>query len=165
MPEVPTSAEAGLPGLISGAWYAMVGPPKLKPELRDQIAKATIEAIKMPDVQQRFRALNVEPDGGTPAETDSLHQGRSPALGRGNTHEQYRVGVSDGEQARMPVWHGSRAFNNQSFLHRVGGIRTVEHRQKRRPVAGVGLAVRPLEAARSLFGHRRIGRDVLYAAR
>jgi tripartite-type tricarboxylate transporter receptor subunit TctC len=69
MPEVPTSAEAGLPGLISGVWYAMVGPPKLKPELQDQIAKATIEAIKMPDVQQRFRALNVEPDGGTPAET------------------------------------------------------------------------------------------------
>jgi tripartite-type tricarboxylate transporter receptor subunit TctC len=69
MPEVPTSAEAGLPGLISGAWYAMVGPPKLKPELQEQIAKATIEVLKMPDVQQRFRALNVEPDGGTPAAT------------------------------------------------------------------------------------------------
>jgi tripartite-type tricarboxylate transporter receptor subunit TctC len=69
MPEVPTSAEAGLPGLLSGAWYAMVGPPKLRPDLQDQIAKATIEVLKMPDVQQRFRALNVEPDGGTPAET------------------------------------------------------------------------------------------------
>ncbi len=69
MPDVPTSAEAGLPGLISGAWYAMVGPPKLAPSLRDQIAKATIEVLKMPDVQQRLRALNVEPDGGTPAET------------------------------------------------------------------------------------------------
>lgn len=69
IPEVPTSAEVGLPDLLSGAWYAMVGPPKLKPELQDQIAKATIEVLKMPDVQQRFRALNVEPDGGTPAET------------------------------------------------------------------------------------------------
>ena len=69
MPDVPTSAEAGLPGLTSGAWYAMVGPPKLAPSLRDQIAKATIEVLKMPDVQQRLRALNVEPDGGTPAET------------------------------------------------------------------------------------------------
>jgi tripartite-type tricarboxylate transporter receptor subunit TctC len=72
MPEVPTSAEVGLPELISGAWYAMVGPPKLNPDLRDRIAKATIEVIKMPDVQQRFRALNVEPDGGTPAETDAF---------------------------------------------------------------------------------------------
>jgi tripartite-type tricarboxylate transporter receptor subunit TctC len=69
MPDVPTSAEVALPGLLSGVWYAMVGPPKLKPELRDQIAEATIEVLKMPDVQQRFRKLNVEPDGGTPAET------------------------------------------------------------------------------------------------
>jgi tripartite-type tricarboxylate transporter receptor subunit TctC len=72
MPEVPTSAEAGLPDLLSGAWYAMVGPPKLRPELRDQIARATIEVLKMSDVQQRFRALNVEPDGGTPAQTDAF---------------------------------------------------------------------------------------------
>ena len=69
MPEVPTSAEVALPGLLSGVWYAMVGPPNLKPQLRDQIAKATIEVLKMPDVQQRFRTLNVEPDGSTPAET------------------------------------------------------------------------------------------------
>jgi tripartite-type tricarboxylate transporter receptor subunit TctC len=69
MPDVPTSAEVGLPGLLSGVWYGMVGPPKLKPELQDQIAKATIEVLKMSDVQQRFRALNVQPDGRTPAET------------------------------------------------------------------------------------------------
>ena len=72
MPEVPTSAEVGLPDLLSSVWYAMVGPPKLKPELRDQIAKATIEVLKMPDVQQRFRALNVEPDGRSPAETNAF---------------------------------------------------------------------------------------------
>jgi len=69
MPDVPTVAEAGLPDLLSGAWYAMVGPPKLSPQLQEQIAKATIEVLKMPDVQQKFRALNVEPDGRTPAET------------------------------------------------------------------------------------------------
>ena len=69
MPDVPTSAEVGLPDLLSGVWYAMVGPPKLKLDLQDQIAKATIEVLKMPDVQQRFRALHVEPDGSTPAET------------------------------------------------------------------------------------------------
>src|SRR5690242_4086954 len=69
MPDVPTSAEVALPDLLSGVWYAMVGPPKLKPELQDQIAKATIEVLKLPDVQQRFRALNVQPDGRSPAET------------------------------------------------------------------------------------------------
>ena len=69
MPDVPTSAEVGLPDLLSGVWYAMVAPPKLKPELQDHIAKDVIAVLKMPDVQQRFRALNVEPDGRSPAET------------------------------------------------------------------------------------------------
>ena len=69
MPDVPTSAEVGLPNLLSGVWYAMVAPPKLKPELQNQIARDVIEVLKMPEVQQRFRALNVEPDGKSPAET------------------------------------------------------------------------------------------------
>jgi len=81
MPDVPTSAEVGLPDLLSGVWYAMVGPPKLKPQLQDQIAKATIEVLKMPDVQQRFRALNVEPDGRTPAETAAFIKGEARRWG------------------------------------------------------------------------------------
>src|SRR5262245_42189942 len=68
IPEVPTTAEVGLPDLLSTAWYGMVAPPRTRPELQEQIAKATIEALRMPDVQQRFRALNVEPVGDTPAE-------------------------------------------------------------------------------------------------
>ena len=69
IPEVPTTAEAGLPDLVSVAWYAMVAPPKLSPRLQEQIAAATVEILKMPDVQQKFRALNVEPGGGSPAVT------------------------------------------------------------------------------------------------
>ncbi len=69
LPDVPTIAEAGLPALLSGAWYGMVAPPRLKPELQDQIAKSTIEVLKLPDVQQKFRAINVEPMATTPAET------------------------------------------------------------------------------------------------
>jgi tripartite-type tricarboxylate transporter receptor subunit TctC len=65
IPEIPTTAEVGLPDLLSIAWYAMVAPPKTRPELQDQIAKAAIDVLKMPDVQQKFRALNVEPVGNT----------------------------------------------------------------------------------------------------
>jgi tripartite-type tricarboxylate transporter receptor subunit TctC len=69
MPDIPTTAEAGLPGLLSIAWYAMVGPPRLRAELRDQVADATVEVLKMAEVQQKFRALNIEPSGITPEET------------------------------------------------------------------------------------------------
>jgi tripartite-type tricarboxylate transporter receptor subunit TctC len=68
MPDVPTTAEAGLPGLIAAGWFAMVGPPKLPSALQNEISKATVEVLKMPDVQAKFRTLSVEPIPMTPAE-------------------------------------------------------------------------------------------------
>jgi tripartite-type tricarboxylate transporter receptor subunit TctC len=69
MPDVPTSAEAGLPDLVSTGWFASAGPPNMAPALRDRIAKDFIDVIKMSDVQSKYRALSVEPGGGTPEET------------------------------------------------------------------------------------------------
>jgi tripartite-type tricarboxylate transporter receptor subunit TctC len=66
IPEVPTTAEAGLPGLVSVGWFAMAGPPNMKPELADLISRAANEALKLDDVQAKFRAVGVEPIGGTP---------------------------------------------------------------------------------------------------
>jgi tripartite-type tricarboxylate transporter receptor subunit TctC len=68
LPEIPTTAEAGLPGLVSTGWFALAAPPKTQPALSSEISKATVEVIKMPDVQARFRAANVEPIGSSPAE-------------------------------------------------------------------------------------------------
>ncbi len=66
IPEVPTTAEAGLPGLVSVGWFAMAGPPKMSPDIADVISRATNDVLKMPDVQAKFRAVGVEPIGGTP---------------------------------------------------------------------------------------------------
>jgi tripartite-type tricarboxylate transporter receptor subunit TctC len=41
IPEIPTAAEADLPGLVSVAWYAMVAPPGLRPRLQEEIGQAT----------------------------------------------------------------------------------------------------------------------------
>jgi tripartite-type tricarboxylate transporter receptor subunit TctC len=69
LPEIPTTAEAGLPGLVSTGWFALVAPPKTPPALASEISKAAVEAIKTPEVQARFRAASVEPIGNSPAET------------------------------------------------------------------------------------------------
>jgi len=68
LPEIPTTAEAGLPGLVSTGWFALAAPPKTSPALASEIAKAVVEIIKMPDVQAKFRAASVEPIGSSPAE-------------------------------------------------------------------------------------------------
>ena len=68
MPGVPTTTEVGMPELTAVGWFAMVGPPKMPAALRDEIAKATIEVLNLPDVQAKFRALSVEPIPMTPAQ-------------------------------------------------------------------------------------------------
>ena len=68
LPDIPTTAEAGLPGLVSTGWFALAAPPKTPQPLASEIAKAAIETIKMPDVQAKFRAASVEPVGNSPGE-------------------------------------------------------------------------------------------------
>jgi tripartite-type tricarboxylate transporter receptor subunit TctC len=81
MPDVPTTAEAGMPGLVSTGWFAMAAPPKTPLPLRDEIAKATVEVLQMPDVQQKFRNVGVEPVGGSPAETAAYIQNEARRWG------------------------------------------------------------------------------------
>ncbi len=69
MPTVPTTAEAGMPDLISTGWFAFAGPPKMSPALRDRISADVSEVLNMPDVKERIRNTGVEPVGSSAAET------------------------------------------------------------------------------------------------
>src|SRR5215468_885625 len=69
MPTVPTTAEAGMPDLVSTGWFAIAGPPKMTPALRDRISADFNEVLKMPDVIEKIRNTGVEPVGGSAAET------------------------------------------------------------------------------------------------
>lgn len=69
MPDVPTAAEAGLPGFVSTSWFAVAGPPKMPPQLARRLARDFADVLSLPDVQMRYRSLGAEPVGTTPAET------------------------------------------------------------------------------------------------
>jgi tripartite-type tricarboxylate transporter receptor subunit TctC len=70
--ELPTIAEAGVPGFESGTWYAIVAPPKTPPELLDRLNKTVNEILAEPSLKAKFAELGVQPVGGTRAETDAL---------------------------------------------------------------------------------------------
>jgi tripartite-type tricarboxylate transporter receptor subunit TctC len=72
IPDVPTTAEAGLPGFLSTAWFAVMGPPKLPDVLAQRFAADFIEVVRMPDVAARYRAVGTEPVGSTPARTGAF---------------------------------------------------------------------------------------------
>src|SRR5204863_8206193 len=47
LPEIPTTAEAGLPGLLSTGWFALAAPPKTPAALQAEIARTATEIIKL----------------------------------------------------------------------------------------------------------------------
>lgn len=68
MPDVPTIAEAGVPGYDMVGWYGLLAPPGLPKEVADQLTAAVVKIMKMPDVRERFIAEATEPVGSNGAE-------------------------------------------------------------------------------------------------
>lgn len=67
-PDIPTVTEAGLPGFIASAWFAMVAPPGTPNAIVQQLNAAVVEALRMPDVQKRYLDQGAEPVGNSTAE-------------------------------------------------------------------------------------------------
>jgi tripartite-type tricarboxylate transporter receptor subunit TctC len=68
LPEVPTMAEAGLPGYETVAWFAMFGPRGLPAEIARVLSTETVAAVKSADVSGRLTKLGMEAVGSTPDE-------------------------------------------------------------------------------------------------
>ncbi|MGG5808065.1 Bug family tripartite tricarboxylate transporter substrate binding protein [Falsiroseomonas sp. CW058] len=62
MPDVPTVAEAGVPGYDVSSWVAMLAPPRMPRALAERIHAAVAGAYAEPALQERFRTLGLEPD-------------------------------------------------------------------------------------------------------
>jgi len=67
-PEIPTIAEAGLPGFESVQWYALLAPAKTPREIVTRLHADMTAVLRQPDVRQRFAADGADPVGNTPEE-------------------------------------------------------------------------------------------------
>jgi tripartite-type tricarboxylate transporter receptor subunit TctC len=61
LPDVPTIAEAGLPGVEVNAWYGLLAPKGTPREIVDKIAKAVAQAVVTPEVEQTLKKLGNSP--------------------------------------------------------------------------------------------------------
>src|SRR3989475_1562422 len=68
LPNVPTVAEAGLPGFDYSLWVGLFAPAGTPPEVVDKIARDVRTVAQSADVKERFAALGAEPMPMTPAE-------------------------------------------------------------------------------------------------
>lgn len=67
-PDLPTMAEAGLPGYETYSWNALFAPAGTPQPAIDRLAKAAAEAVADPVVGKRLADLSAEPVGGGPAD-------------------------------------------------------------------------------------------------
>jgi tripartite-type tricarboxylate transporter receptor subunit TctC len=71
-PDIPTIAEAGVPGFVWESWAGILAPSKTPRTVIDKLNREITAILKQPDIEQRFLALGTEPAPGTPAGFDKL---------------------------------------------------------------------------------------------
>jgi tripartite-type tricarboxylate transporter receptor subunit TctC len=74
-PDVPTIAEAGLPGYSAGIWMGMVAPAGTPTDIVNKLSRAAIEALKSEEAVALMRNQGLDPLGGTPADFARLIDG------------------------------------------------------------------------------------------
>lgn len=82
LPGVPTTAEAGLPGVEIGTWYGLFAPPNLPRALLDKWQQDVAAVLQMPDVRQRIIDLGGEPGGNRPEEFAAYIRSEHAKMGR-----------------------------------------------------------------------------------
>jgi tripartite-type tricarboxylate transporter receptor subunit TctC len=65
-PEVPTMAEAGLPGFDTGLWFGLLAPAGTPRAAIDKVSAAANEALKSEAVAKALRPQGIDLLGGTP---------------------------------------------------------------------------------------------------
>jgi tripartite-type tricarboxylate transporter receptor subunit TctC len=59
LPDVPTIAESGYPGIEAAVWFGALVPRGTPAPVRERLLAAVSEAVAMPDVQDRFAKLGL----------------------------------------------------------------------------------------------------------
>lgn len=81
-PEVPTMAEAGLPGYDISSWQALFAPAGVPKPIVDRLHAETVKALAAPDVAKRLQDLGLDPGGITPEEMTAKLREDIPRLGK-----------------------------------------------------------------------------------
>jgi len=68
LPDVPTMAEAGLPGVEIDSWSGLLAPAKTPPEIIDKLQREVSKALAAPDVNKMLHSQGAVVVGSTPAE-------------------------------------------------------------------------------------------------
>src|SRR5688572_9908082 len=81
-PDVPTMAEAGLPGYDISSWQAMYAPAGTPREIVTRVHAETVKVLRVPENQKKLQELGLEAGGMSPEELLALMRSDIPRLGK-----------------------------------------------------------------------------------
>src|SRR6266853_573939 len=67
LPDVPTVAEAGVPGYTMAGWFGLLAPAKTSTSIVERLSAETRTAVNNQVFKDRMKSVGLEVDGGTPA--------------------------------------------------------------------------------------------------
>jgi tripartite-type tricarboxylate transporter receptor subunit TctC len=68
LPEVPTIAEAGVPGYEVDGWYGLLAPAATPPAIIARLNRELAQLLSTPDTKERLLAVGIEASASSPAE-------------------------------------------------------------------------------------------------
>src|SRR5262249_25311484 len=68
LPDLPTSAEAGLPGYEVTAWFGLAAPAGTAPDIITRLNAETLKALQTKEVRNAFSNQRLAPAGPSPEE-------------------------------------------------------------------------------------------------
>src|SRR5215468_10193238 len=68
LPDVPTMAEAGYPGIECDSWFGVVVPVGTPKEITTLLNREIVRILALPDIREHQATLGVDPVGSTPEE-------------------------------------------------------------------------------------------------
>ena len=82
LPEVPTMAEAGVPGYESTTWFGVLGPAGTPADVVAKVTRDIAAVLKTDDIRKRFAAAGAEPRSSSPQAFAALIRSEGEKWGR-----------------------------------------------------------------------------------
>jgi tripartite-type tricarboxylate transporter receptor subunit TctC len=81
-PDTPTLKEVGIQGFDYSTWFALTSPKGTPKEIVDRLQREAVKALADPEIQQRYAALGLRPNGTTPEQMNALVQSQLVRYGK-----------------------------------------------------------------------------------
>jgi tripartite-type tricarboxylate transporter receptor subunit TctC len=78
LPDLPTMAEAGLPGFDVPIWFGLMAPAGTPRPIIDRLQRETARALNAADVRKRYGDIGLEVVANTPAEFSAIIKAEIP---------------------------------------------------------------------------------------